>query len=236
MPLTTLSVHDVIRATPRTRLLRINTQASAFRYHAGQAVMVGLHGSPLRKPYSIASAPAETARTGTIELLVQVDDSGGPDPHLERAAPGTRLDVEGPFGSFSLPPVEDEPALLMVAGGTGIAPLRSMMVEALNRPQPPRISVVYSARSVDELAYRDDLEGLAAAGRIALVLTVTRDEASGWSGRRGRIDRPMLAGALPGPRPWCLICGPQAMIADVRASLSLLGIPDSQVGIERYDV
>ena len=128
--------------------------------------MVGLHGSPLRKPYSIASAPSETARTGHIELLVQVDDSGGPDPHLERAAPGTRLDVEGPFGSFSLPSVEDEPALLMVAGGTGIAPLRSMMIEALNRPVPPRISLVYSARSVDELAYRDELEALAAAGRI----------------------------------------------------------------------
>jgi ferredoxin-NADP reductase len=236
VPLTTLSVHDVIRATPRTRLLRIETQASPFRYHAGQAVMVGLHGSPLRKPYSIASAPSETVRTGNIELLVQVDDSGGPDPHLERAAPGTRLDVEGPFGSFSLPPAEDEPALLMVAGGTGIAPLRSMTIEALNRPVPPRISVVYSARSVDELAYRDEFEALALAGRIDLVLTVTRDEGSGWRGMRGRIDQPMLAAALPGTRAWCLICGPQAMIADVRASLSLLGVPDSQVGIERYDV
>ena len=162
--------------------------------------MVGLHGSPLRKPYSIASAPSETARTGHLELLVQVDDGGGPDPHLERAAPGTRLDVEGPFGSFSLPPVDDEPALLMVAGGTGIAPLRSMMLEALNRPAPPRISLVYSARSVDELAYRDELEALAAAGRIVLVMTVTRDEGSAWHGTRGRIDRPMLAAALPAPR------------------------------------
>ena len=234
MPLTTLSVHDVIRATPRTRLLRIDARASGFVYHAGQAVMVGLHGSPLRKPYSIASAPSETARTGNIELLVQVDDSGGPDPHLERAAPGARLDVEGPFGSFSLP-VEDEPALLMVAGGTGIAPLRSMMIEALSRPVPPRISLVYSARSVDELAFRDDLDARAAAGRIVLMMTVTRDEESGWTGLRGRIDRPMLAAALPGTHAWCLICGPQAMIADVRASLSLLGVPDSQVGIERYD-
>ncbi len=235
MPLTTLSVHDVTRATPRTRLLRIATRGSGFAYRAGQAVMVGLHGSPLRKPYSIASAPSETARTGNIELLVQVDDSGGPDPHLERAAPGTRLDVDGPFGSFSLP-VEGEPALLlMVAGGTGIAPLRSMMVEALSGPAPPRISLVYSARSVDELACRDELEALAAAGRIVLVMTVTRDDESAWQGLRGRIDRPMLAAALPGTHVWCLICGPQALITDVRAGLSQLGVPDSQVGIERYD-
>jgi ferredoxin-NADP reductase len=124
----------------------------------------------------------------------------------------------------------------MVAGGTGIAPLRSMMIEALRQPGPPRISVVYSARSIDELAYRAELEALAAARRIALVLTVTRDEGSGWTGMRGRIDRKMLAAALPGTRVWCLICGPQAMIADVKASLSVLGVPDSQVGIERYDV
>jgi ferredoxin-NADP reductase len=235
VPLTTLSVQDVIRATPRTRHLRIDTGGSAFSYRAGQAVMVGLHGSPLRKPYSIASAPSETFRTGSIELLVQVDDSGGPDPHLELAAPGTRLDVEGPFGSFSLPSLDEEPAFLMVAGGTGIAPLRSMMVEALSRPVPQRISLVYSARSVDELAYRAELEALAATGRIVLVMTVTRDDRADWSGRRSRIDRPMLAAALPNTEAWCLLCGPQAMIEDVRASLSSLGVPDSRVGVERYD-
>ena len=63
MPLTALSVHEVVRATPRTRYLRIDIGPTAFAYTAGQAVMVGLHGSPLRKPYSIASAPSETART-----------------------------------------------------------------------------------------------------------------------------------------------------------------------------
>jgi len=235
VPLTTLPVHDVIRATPRTRHLRIDTGATGFAYRAGQAVMVGLHGSPLRKPYSIASAPSETSRTGSIELLVQVDDSGGPDPHLELAAPGTQLDVEGPFGSFSLPSANDEPAFLMVAGGTGIAPLRSMMIEALSRPVPPRISLVYSARSVDELAYRAELEALAAAGRIMLVMTVTRDDRTDWSGRRGRIERSLLAAVLPSAEAWCLICGPQAMIEDVRASVSSLGIAESRVGVERYD-
>jgi ferredoxin-NADP reductase len=197
--------------------------------------MVGLHGSPLRKAYSIASAPSETARTAMIELLVQVDESGGPDPHLERAAPGTPLDVEGPFGRFSLPAIDDGAALLMVAGGTGIAPLRSMLIEALSGPQPPRISLVYSARSIDELAYRDELEQLAASGRIGLTLTVTREESPEWGGRRGRIDQSVLLAALPGRGAWCLICGPGTMVEDVRTTLSALGVPDDRVGIERYD-
>ena len=186
--------------------------------------MVGLHGSPSRKPYSIASAPSETARTGIIELLVQVDDSGGPDPHLERATPGTRLDVEGPFGSFSLPPVEDEPALLMVAGGTGIAPLRSMLIEALNRPVPPRARGLQRAHRSTSSRTATTSRRWRADGRIDLALTVTRDEGVGVDGREAASIGRLLAAALPGTRAWCLICGPQAMVADVRASLSLLGV------------
>src|SRR5689334_852460 len=105
--------------------------------------MLGLHGSRLRKAYSIASAPWELSKTGTLQLLAQIEDAGL-DPHLELAAPGTRLDLEGPFGTFGLPPIETVP-LLFVAGGTGIAPLRSMLIELLARPTRVPIALVYSA-------------------------------------------------------------------------------------------
>lgn len=232
MRASTLKVRDVLRSTPRTRILRLDTP-DGFRFNAGQAVMAGLQGSPLRKPYSIASAPAEVRQRGYLELLVQVDDSGGPDPHLERAARGTALDVDGPFGTFGLPPLSPDSRLLLVAGGTGIAPLRSMMMEALMHERPPRVHVVYSARTAEELAYRDELEALAAAGRINLVLTVTRDTGHAWSGRRGRIDRTLLASALPAGEAWCLICGPPALVADVRAALGMLHVPAARIAVER---
>jgi len=190
---TTLTVREVITATPRVRILRLDTRGARFPFTAGQAVMVGLHGSPLRKPYSIASAPSELARRGWIELLVQVDDSGGPDPHLELAKPGTAIDLEGPFGSFALPALGATSSALLVAGGTGIAPLRSMLLEALSHPRPPSLSLVYSARAVDELAYRGELEALARDERIRLFMTVTRKSAPGRSGLMGRMDRALLA-------------------------------------------
>ena len=234
MPLTTLPVREVRRATPRTRVLRLDTGGSGFVYAAGQAVMAGLQGSPLRKPYSIASAPVETERQGFIELLVQVDDSGGPDPHLELATHGTPLDVEGPFGTFTLPALGRGSHMLLVGGGTGIAPLRSMLVQALDTGMAPVAQVIYSARTVDELAYREELEGLAREGRIALTLTVTREEGA-WPGRRGRIDRDLLADALSGQDIFCLICGPPALVADVRSALDELQVPRERVGVERYD-
>lgn len=233
MPVATLPVRDVVRVTPRTRLLRIEAGAAGFEFSAGQAVMAGLHGSPIRKPYSIASSPGEAARTGCFDLLVQVDDSGGLDPHLELAAPGTWLDIEGPFGAFALPPADQRRALLLVAGGTGIAPLRSMLVEALAQPTSPRIAVVFSARAADELAYRDELERMALAGRITLWLTVTRDADASWSGGRGRIDRAMLAAALPDDA-WCLVCGPPALVGEVGLSLRSLGVPEERIVVERY--
>lgn len=232
MPVTTLLVRDVRRATPRTRLLRLDTAAAGFTYSAGQAVMAGLHGSPLRKPYSIASAPVETERHGFIELLVQVDDSGGPDPRLELATPGTALDIEGPFGTFTLPPISQGARILLVGGGTGIAPLRSMLVQALDTGMAPIAHVLYSVRTADEFAYRDELEALAREGRIALTLTVTRDGGD-WAGRRGRIDRELLA-ALAGPDAWCLVCGPPTLVTDVRAALAALQVPADRVGVERF--
>lgn len=195
--------------------------------------MVGLHQSPLRKPYSIASAPWEMEKTRTLQLLAQVDDTGSPDPHLELAAPGTLIDVDGPFGSFGLPPEFDELPLLFVAGGTGIAPLRSILMDRLARRRVPAIAAVYSARSPDEFAFRPELDALAAAGQIKLWLTVSRTE-NGWQGRRGRIDAALLRDALPSLDACALICGPPSLVSSVGDLLAEIGVAREHLLIEKY--
>jgi len=233
VPSITLPVREVVHATPRTRIISIDLQDSNFVFAAGQAVMVGLHGSPLRKPYSIASAPWEVSRTGVMQLLLQVDDIGALDPHLELAAPGTPLDIEGPFGTFGLPENVVEP-LLFIAGGTGIAPLRSMIMEHVARPGSSPVAVLYSARSAEELAFRTELDALLHAGRVRSFFTVTRDDSEAWTGRRGRINEELLRSALPSPEARCLICGPQQLVNDVRIVLLALGIPPEKILTEHY--
>jgi NAD(P)H-flavin reductase len=229
----TVPVRQITRATPRIRILNLDLRSVEFSFTAGQAVMLGLSGSPLRKPYSIASAPWEVEKAGIMQVLVQVEDSGGLDPHLELAAPGAPLDLDGPFGSFGLPAEIDRP-LLFVAGGTGIAPLRSMLIQHLSRPRQQRVSLIYSARSVDEFAFRPELAALETAGRITSYFTVTREESTDWLGRRGRISEALLKESLPSADSICLVCGPPQLVSDTRSLLTQLGVSNDRILVEKY--
>jgi ferredoxin-NADP reductase len=232
VPAITVPVRQVAHATPRTRVISLDLCDTEFTFAAGQAVMLGLHGSELRKPYSIASAPWELGKTGNLQVLAQIEDAGGLDPHLELAAPGTKLDLEGPFGTFGLPADETMP-ILFVAGGTGIAPLRSMLIERLSRPTRVPIALIYSARSPEEFAFRPELDALAAAGRITAHFTVTREHGA-WTGRRGRIDEALLKDALPSLQSLCLICGPPQLVSDAGVLLKAIGVSDERILIEQY--
>ena len=130
--LLTLAIREVLPATPRARIVRIELGGAPFDYAAGQAVLVGATGGP-KRPYSVAGSPEEARRDGCLELLVGVDASGKPGPHLilERGRP---VSVEGPLGSFTFPPAPAERRFVFIAGGTGIAPLRAMLHHALSNP------------------------------------------------------------------------------------------------------
>jgi ferredoxin-NADP reductase len=234
VPLISVAVRHVSRATPRTRYIHLEFADREFAFVAGQAVMVGLHGSPLRKPYSIASAPWEVTKTGVLQVLAQVEDGSAFDPHLELAAPGTLIDLDGPFGTFALPAAAENKPLLFIAGGTGIAPLRSMLMDRLSRPPVPAIVLLYSARSPEEFAYRTELDAMVQAGQITAHFTATRVGGGSWDGRRGRIQEDLLRMALPSPGAYCLICGPPQLVDDARELLRQLSVDEANVLTDHY--
>jgi ferredoxin-NADP reductase len=223
----------VVATTPLTRLIRLDLEAQPFVFQAGQAALIGTHGQTERRPYSIASSPEDAVRHHRLEFLVKVDAMGTIGPHLAAVAPGSRIDFEGPSGAFTLGPVT-APAYLFVAGGTGISPLRAMVRHLISADTGAALSVVYSARTPEELAFRDELERLARRGLIQLHLTITGQTAPAWDGVRGRIARETLARALPSKETVCYLCGPPAMVEDVPPLLRQLGVPSSQVRTEEW--
>lgn len=225
-----LPLREVVRVTPRTVLLRLALEGAAFPYIAGQAVMAGLPGEPARKPYAIACAPTLAARLHLLELLVQIDATS-PEPHLEELAPGARLEIEGPFGGLHLPapPPGDAPRLF-IAGGTGIAPLRALLWEALVSDAPPALTLLHSARSRDDLAFAEEFAALEEAGRLRYLTTTTRAREEAWP--FGRIDAARLRDAWPGPDACCYVCGPDAFVRDVTAALRALGVPAARIAAQ----
>jgi ferredoxin-NADP reductase len=231
--LLTLPLREVLPATARARVVRIDLDAERFPYLAGQALLVGAHGQQRRKPYSIASAPEDAARDGFLELLVGVDAEGVAGPHLP-LEPGVLLDVDGPTGRFTFPVDPEERRFVFIAGGTGIAPLRAMLRHALRAPHQ-EIGLLYSARTPGDFAYEHELKALADEGRIEFRQTVTREiDGAGWSGTRGRIAREDLAQLIHDPATLCFICGPPALVEEMPKLLDELGIPRSRIRVEEW--
>jgi NAD(P)H-flavin reductase len=230
----TLPIREVLAATPRARLVRIDLDGRAFDFAPGQAVLIASHGVDGRKPYSIASAPEDARDRGWIELLIGVGADGTPGPHLT-LAPGHTVDVEGPAGNFTFPDRPAERSFVFVAGGTGIAPLRAMLRHAVRGGLPAdHLGLLYSARTPDDFAFADEFEALAQSGRLEFRRTVTRDTERDWSGARGRIDRATLASLVQTPETLCFICGPAAMVNEMPRLLEEIGVARARIRIEEW--
>lgn len=231
----TVPLASILTITPRSRLVRIDVGRTGFQFQPGQAVRVGMHGQLERRPYSIASSPDQTRETGLLDLLIAVEQDGDLSSHFGAGTPGTALDVEGPLGSFTLAPPVSHERILLVAGGTGIAPLRSMLDHMLRQPPSSRVSLLYSARRSEEFAFIDEFERHAAAGALELHQTVTRDQDASWAGQRGRIGRSHFEAVLHDPADTlCLVCGPERFVAESVATLKALGVPDAQIRTEQW--
>jgi len=216
--------------TPTTRRIRLALDGTPFSYRAGQAASLTAGGAAT--PYSIASAPVETARSGWLEFLVKVDGSSRFGAVVESLAAGTRVGLTGPVGAFTLDRIPGGTPLLFIAGGTGVAPLRSMIVEALETNRPGTLSLIYSSRTPGEFAYLAELRTLADQGRLSLTLTLTGAD-DDWAHARGRTGAAHLAELLQ-PSTAAFVCGPPAMVADVPAALSSLGVARDRIVTENW--
>jgi ferredoxin-NADP reductase len=249
-----LTVQAVLTATPSTRIVRLDLKGAPFTFDAGQAALIGPAGQDVRIPYSIASAPTETREHGWLDFLVKVEPSGRWGHQFDAVSPGNRLGVQGPFGSFLFPDRPAERHFLFIAGGTGIAPIRAMIKEALSRGERGRMRLLYSAKTGDDFAYLPELGEMATLqrpdGALDLRLHVTREAAATAAGaapstlpgtgptlsraERGRITLTQLAPLVDDPATLCFVCGPETMVADVPRMLTELGIDRRRVRVEEW--
>lgn len=213
-------------------MLRLAVGDHPFTYRAGQAAWLRVDVERERTPYSIASSPEETLRGGWLEFLVKTDQSSRFGAHVDELRRGSTVVVHGPMGNFVFPDAPAEQRFLFVAGGTGIAPLRSMLRHAIDASVPGRKTLLYSARSPGEFAYLPEFRALERQKAIELRLTLT-GIADRWRHSRGRAGTDLLA-PLADENTLCFLCGPPSMISEVANILRSLGVPPFRIRTEEY--
>ena len=187
------------RATPASRIVRLALDGRRSTMRRARLPRSVPPDRADRVPYSLASAPEETARDGYLEFLIKVDAAGAGARTSSRcgAARGSRCaDRRGP-SCFRTAPRERR--FLFIAGGTGIAPLRSMIRHAalsgIDGNAPPALQRAHAAR----FRVSAGTAGDGAGGEVELALSATREVPPRWRGDRGRIAPAQLARLLDHP-------------------------------------
>jgi ferredoxin-NADP reductase len=203
---------------------------------AGQHVDVRLtapDGYTAVRPYSIASGPGQPP----VELTVEVDPDGEVSPYLARdVAVGEQLELRGPLGGwFVWRPAQTEPVQL-IAGGSGLVPLMSMLRSRTAAQSSAPFRLLYSVRAPEAMLYAEDLLAAGTVEGVEVSIVYTRKAPAGWSAPVGRVDAARLAATTwsPAERPTTYICGPTAFVETVADLLLAAGHEASRIRTERF--
>ena len=199
-------------------------EPTSLTFKAGQFVSfeVPKEGQPrpVTRPYSIASPPEQRDRILLVLNLVQ----GGPGSgYLFSLREGSRTSFKGPAGAFYLKDDGDR-ELLFVATGTGIAPMRSMILAQLQRAPDRPVTLFWGLRSQRDLYWQDEWAALALAHPNFIVVTTLSRPEPGWSGAHGRVTA-LVEERITSVRNLAVyLCGGSAMIKDVTARINAKGL------------
>jgi ferredoxin-NADP reductase len=223
-------VASIREETPRVRTLVLGAEGWSD-HRAGQHLDVRLtaeDGYQAQRSYSIASAPGEPPAI-TVERL----EDGEVSPYLvDEVREGDRFEVRGPIGGYFVWDGDEPEPVLLVAGGSGVVPLAAMARQRQRAGSDAPMRLLYSARTWEDVIYRDELEQLG----IDVVYTLTREQPPGWQGHARRIDDELLSDvmfpAVESPRVY--VCGSTRFVDAAADGLVRLGYDPIWIRTERF--
>jgi ferredoxin-NADP reductase len=208
-------------------------------FRAGQHLDVRLtapDGYQTQRSYSVASAPG---LEGLYELIVERLEDGEVSPFFHDVAEvGDAVEIRGPFGGHFVWGPEDGGPLLLVGGGSGVAPLMSILRHRAAVGGDARAVLLHAARTWDDVIYREELIARdAAEAEFTLLLSLSRDTARRPQDFGRRIDAPLLEvtlamlGAVP---RLTFVCGSNPFVEAVTGHLLDLGLSPQTIHTERF--
>lgn len=209
-----------------------------WQFVAGQTIDLTLINPPQTdaegntRTFSIASTPFEP----NLMIATRMRDTAFKNT-LKDAEVGLEIEMDGPFGSFNLHKDTSKPAVFL-AGGIGITPFRSMIINATQAHLPHQIYLFYSNRTPEDTAFGDDLKHAQAQNpNFHLIQTMTqlKPDNTPWTGEKGYINAEMLKNHLSDlDLPIYYIAGPPPMVASLKQVLIETGISEDNIKFEEF--
>lgn len=231
------SVTDIKPETAKVKSFTL-TLPMWMRHRAGQHYDIRLtaeDGYQAQRSYSIASEPE---REGEVDITIERINDGEVSTYLHDVlVPGDRIEARGPIGGYFVWEAMMTEPLLLIAGGSGVVPLMSMIRHRAAVSAKNPTSLLYSSRNFEDIIYYNELEKLHAAnGGLQIFHALTRSQPAEWKGYARRIDQDMLKEvAQPlGKSVQVFICGPTLLVEAAANTLVKIGVPSNQIKTERF--
>ncbi|MBW2970078.1 FAD-dependent oxidoreductase [Candidatus Woesearchaeota archaeon] len=217
---------ESLQETPRTKIIRL-TKPKDFVFHPGQWVSVWCddykdeNNNPVRRAFSIASCPSEEH----LELCIARGKNFS--AYFQDLPVGAFVNVEGPFGTFALHPGKK---IMFIAGGSGVAPFRPMIMQALDEKR--EVLLIYSIRIPSDFTYQKEFESIDNP-KFKLVPTITFDHHfKAWEGERGRVQD--FLKKYYKKEYDVYLCGPPPMVEAMIQKLKQLKHPDKKIFVDKW--
>lgn len=229
-------VTEVRREVGDTWTLKLEPEhSSALVYRPGQFAWLTLGASPwaMREhPFSISSSPTVP---GALEFTIKA--VGDFTSTIGMIRPGERAYVDAPYGNFFVDPQSDAEGFVFVAGGSGIAPILSMLRALADLGEQRPIWLFYGNRCWERVIAREELDALASRLRLQVV-HVLGEPSADWAGERGMVTFDVLRRHLPADVSLydAFVCGPVPMAREIQRDLARLGVPRRRLHSEIFDI
>lgn len=216
-------VRSVVRELEDTFTLELDPPDDGWSFASGQFTMLYAFGIG-EVPISISGDPSDSSRiVQTIRAVGPVTDA------LTSVAPGDVVGVRGPYGSSWPTKAAKGRDLLIVTGGIGLAPLRPAILEVLNRrDRYGSVTLLYGARSPDELLFADELQEWRGRFDLEVLITVDRGNQT-WRGPVGVVTSLISRASFDPESAVAFVCGPEIMMRFTIQDLQTMGFTDDRV-------
>lgn len=225
-----VSITRIKQETPDTKTFRLGIKGEELSFAPGQFIMATaqIEGNPVARAFSISSSPLDDY----VEITIKEEPNGYFSKFANNGIKeGDKFFIKGPYGHFTF--TDKHKNMLLIAAGSGIAPMRSILRYICKKHQEIKVSLLYSNKKESDIIFREEFEDIENKNpNFKFVPTLTREDGE-WKGRRGRINSEMLKEFLKDDS-LCYACGSREMVEGVVKMLKEIGVHEERIKTEKY--